>query len=415
MKLWARLSSILDARLVRLEEAVRSGKKEDESRDQRTSYALSWIVLASAIGLFASAAYGISFSSRGAILALLASILGYAAGGLLGFLFGFPRYTENAPVQSADDLKAAARGQDAAAASKGLNANTNLERIVDWLMTIIVGATLVNIGDMVTWGKRAFRLLTEVVQAVPPEQLAMAANASTKVQLVTTIANPVPGALLVLPFMVAGFLHLYLWARRYLLGEWSAAEREVRRMVTETVREAEKRVAEKVQEVDTDIATLKKQGSWPVEVEKLENLSNVLRSSGVSSDLVDDIIERYRRSDKWDSEPFADFAESSLEPFQLSAQARRSETRNRFAVRLSVKRTDGGSLDYGVYYLLHNSYDDPLVPAIPGARAAEGHVVYCDEGYIVAALVVEKSSDPAKPTVTKLALDLVEVIRKAKQ
>src|SRR5687767_8256239 len=116
MKLWARLSSILDARLVRLEEAVRSGKKEDESRDQRTSYALSWIVLASAIGLFASAAYGISFSSRGAILALLASILGYAAGGLLGFLFGFPRYTENAPVQSADDLKAAARGQDAAAA-----------------------------------------------------------------------------------------------------------------------------------------------------------------------------------------------------------------------------------------------------------------------------------------------------------
>src|SRR5262245_10383303 len=67
-----------------------------------------------------------------------------AAGALFGFLFAIPRTREAATV--------AGRTDDPAAMKQAvLVANTNLERVSDWLVTLLLGATLVQIKPIVDW------------------------------------------------------------------------------------------------------------------------------------------------------------------------------------------------------------------------------------------------------------------------
>lgn len=68
-------------------------------------------------------------------VAAMVAAASFLAGALLGFLFGIPR----------------ALSSDAGAASAEhdrLIANTNLEQVSDWLTKIIVGATLVQLGNL---------------------------------------------------------------------------------------------------------------------------------------------------------------------------------------------------------------------------------------------------------------------------
>lgn len=69
-----------------------------------------------------------------------------AAGGVGGFIFGIPR-TRDA-VDRATDSDGSAGGQKSKAV---LLANTNLERISDWLTTLLIGATLVQLRDLPHW------------------------------------------------------------------------------------------------------------------------------------------------------------------------------------------------------------------------------------------------------------------------
>src|SRR5262249_59046584 len=67
-----------------------------------------------------------------------------AAGALFGFLFAIPRTREAAAV--------AGRPEDPTAVRQAvLVANTNLERVSDWLTTLLLGATLVQIKPLADW------------------------------------------------------------------------------------------------------------------------------------------------------------------------------------------------------------------------------------------------------------------------
>ena len=72
-----------------------------------------------------------------------ASMACYAIGSAFGFLFSIPRSAQGsdnqAVVPKADKMKEALRPRD----------NTNLEQISDWLVKILVGAGLVNLGKLV--------------------------------------------------------------------------------------------------------------------------------------------------------------------------------------------------------------------------------------------------------------------------
>src|SRR5258707_10001346 len=69
---------------------------------------------------------------------LLVGIAAAAAGSVFGFIFGIPR-TLNPAERAA---VAAAASQEGAATHAVMAANTNLERISDWLSTLLIGAKI---------------------------------------------------------------------------------------------------------------------------------------------------------------------------------------------------------------------------------------------------------------------------------
>src|SRR5437868_2104539 len=73
-----------------------------------------------------------------------------AVGALFGFVFGIPRSLEPASRAAAAAV-VAAKPDDPAASRAAMGVNTNLERISDWLTTLLIGATLVQIKDIVKW------------------------------------------------------------------------------------------------------------------------------------------------------------------------------------------------------------------------------------------------------------------------
>ena len=173
-----------------------------------------------AIGLAAIFVYACQFleepSRAAAVLSFAVMTAGAAlmAGGLLGFLFGIPRSLQ----------------QEAEAAGRvGYRANTNLEQISDWLTKILVGVGLTQIPAI---REESLRLVGYVAQGLGNDAPAGAFALA-----------------LMLYFITAGFLAVYLWTRLFLAPEFASAD----------VRSLAARV-ERVEQVSRDIAdTIQKQ------------------------------------------------------------------------------------------------------------------------------------------------------------
>jgi hypothetical protein len=73
-----------------------------------------------------------------------------AVGALFGFVFGIPRSLEPAS-RAAVAAVTAGKPDDSAASRAAMGVNTNLERISDWLTTLLIGATLVQIKEIAGW------------------------------------------------------------------------------------------------------------------------------------------------------------------------------------------------------------------------------------------------------------------------
>jgi hypothetical protein len=129
-------------------------------------------------------------------------------GGLLGFLFGIPRTLSGSTSDRAEATKAG---------PLRYQVNTNLERVSDWVTSIIVGGTVTQVALFPTYWHR---LGEYFATGMGPSQ------------------NPgmwkVTGAAGAAFFFVAGFLGSYLLTRLYLAGAIQradgASERKVARM-----------------------------------------------------------------------------------------------------------------------------------------------------------------------------------------
>ena len=158
----------------------------------------TWVIIFALVGVAAILAW--SFGQTGAagtpgpwrafgLLALI-GLASAAAGALLGFLFGIPRTLD--PVSRVAVANAAAQSGPAASSQAALAANTNLERVSDWLTTLLIGATLVQAGKVVEWiGSLGATFSGDV-----------------------TIATLTP--LIVVYYSALGFLGIYLVTRLYL-------------------------------------------------------------------------------------------------------------------------------------------------------------------------------------------------------
>jgi len=120
---------------------------------------------------------------------LLISAAAAAAGALLGFIFAIPRTLDPAGQAAVANAVTSSK-----AASSAMAANTNLERISDWLTTLLIGAALVQIKDIARW---VAELGNTLFKGAP----------ITNETLVPVIA---------VYYFVLGFLGVYLITRLYL-------------------------------------------------------------------------------------------------------------------------------------------------------------------------------------------------------
>ena len=129
----------------------------EEKKIFASSFRIGWTVVAFGIGglgaiaLWANgtqAAANVHFTAFfGADLLVAAAAA--SAGALFGFVFGIPRTLD--PASRAAVVTATSQGGPGAAPNALMAANTNLERISDWLTTLLIGATLVQIKDIAAW------------------------------------------------------------------------------------------------------------------------------------------------------------------------------------------------------------------------------------------------------------------------
>jgi hypothetical protein len=167
----------------------------DEKKIFVASFRVGWTVFAFAMcGNLAVVIWALGASTQGisttALLGADLLIAGAAAavGSLFGFVFGIPRTVD---VTVAAD---AAQGDNLAAPKATLATNTNLERISDWLTTLLIGATLVQIKDIVGW----------------------VGKLGTDLTVGGSKANDAIVPIIVIYFFALSFLGVYLITRLYL-------------------------------------------------------------------------------------------------------------------------------------------------------------------------------------------------------
>jgi hypothetical protein len=250
-------------------------------------------------------------------------------------------------------------------------------------MTMIVGATVINLKDLVGWAETQFSVLTAAI-----------VNSGD-----TLISEPVqssaPGALLVLPFMVAGFLHLYLWARRYLPREWRDADDELYAKKVEELAERQEQQEQKLDQIKSKL--------FAVDPNLLKPFQDTARRLNVDQTIIDEVVTRYRNAKNWSDDPIKGFGSSVAEGFQLSASVvATGDEQYPYNVSIGVSRTDQQSFSAAIVLLYHNSFDNPVEVEghFQGAKYAGN--IWATEGFTLGALVVV---DESHQTI-RLALDL---------
>jgi hypothetical protein len=175
---------------------------------------LAWLLAAAAVLAIASV-FVLQSGGYAAVAAICVLIIlaAFATGSALGFIFGLPRVFSD-DAQSAKTAAAPATGQPDPN-KRRMKSNANLERVSDWLTTMIVGVALtqlVNIGK----GLYAFQQFLKGFSADCTPKTPCSLDA-----LVTA------GPILLIASAVAGFLFMYLYTRLLLTPVFNDVEVEL--------------------------------------------------------------------------------------------------------------------------------------------------------------------------------------------
>lgn len=148
---------------------------------------LSYTFPFSAIGLLAVVVYALKVADA-AVLAvgLLVGTGAFLVGGLFGFIFGIPKSL------TGDDTRRKFKG------------NTSLEEISDWLTKIIIGLTLIQLGELIDQIQRLADYLKPSLGDKP--------------------SSPAFALAILMLFSINGFFTLYISTRLYVGGAFARAE-----------------------------------------------------------------------------------------------------------------------------------------------------------------------------------------------
>lgn len=188
--------------------------------------------------------------------AILWAMACFAAGGIIGFLFGIPRVLQDNPTVAVNDAVKPAGIADNSANTLSANnqnnrantgaptayrimVNTNLEQISDWLTKIIVGLGLIELRNV-------------------PGYL-NSLSGYFAVGLGGTVETQSLASAIIVYFVVTGFLGVYLMTRIYLAQVFSRADRETQE--TEKLKSARITLEEATEQLSKEWKELK--GKFP--------------------------------------------------------------------------------------------------------------------------------------------------------
>jgi hypothetical protein len=216
------------------------GQEDREERDRNGKARFLGLVALvllgiSALFLIASQTYGYlaAIGICGLIFAMAAAL-----GGVVGFLFSVPRILAKDPLAPVSELEDQQPGDDARGRRRLslLRSNSNLERISEWLTTMLVGVGLTQIG---TLDDRLYSfseyLKLNTAHLGPSGQ-----------------SIPIVGPFILLFGLVAGFIFFYLYTRIYLSALFQYVERVLGDHLNDPIEEGADEVTRAAEELSPD-------------------------------------------------------------------------------------------------------------------------------------------------------------------
>jgi len=382
-----------------------------EGTSNNTQIALAIVIIA-AVGIFGCVlTFGFGYLSRGCsgsciassgrqfaggFIAVLAAAGAFSLGGTLGLLFGSPRWTDVVPSKpdiaegrkSEVDANPAPTGQSGGSLPpSGIRPNTSLERIADWLTTMIVGLGLVHLTTIST---RLHTYGMWLTQAITLDERSV---------------NSAPGVVISISFGFAGFLLVYLWALRFLPSELGGAYGLIRKAVLAEVGKHTEQIEKKAEQIEikTDknfqlIEEIKRRPIYIVSRFSLNQLDQELDRLGADRETRAEIGQRYVLAKTWSDDPMKDFGAFQAGGYTLSGRIEEVAP-GLFDFHLALDSQIAGSAP--VLWLLHNSYAPMFSVSQTDAGGAVEYVNRTTGAFWVGVVIPQ----PGKNSI-RLALDL---------
>jgi len=344
-------------------------KQELEKRRDRPPWIVFAAFLLTSVAVLSLLAWSLS-SARILFLELLVAAGATSVGGLLGFLFGMPR----GPIESpnTDD------GNDKVALSITYRPSNNLEQVSDWLTKILIGVGLVELTKLQG-------ALSGLGRSVEMSLAGAPAGTSVVTQIV------------VLTFLVLGFLASFLWTRIYYGPLQTLADNDVvsslraKLTYSQTQLKQEKETRKKAVSVADSMA--KGEIAIPaVPPLKQETPARARATSDLQvwpSDVREKIEEFKKLPANWNTDPGA----------QLFPQARKEangrrleaeidlELSDTLIIKLRVRSVSGETLRGPVAFLLHPTFTERIIYAEPTGDVAE--VTISSGGWFTAVAILD--------------------------
>ena len=351
----------MTAPLRRLLTAVTGAKSGADGEPDKAEKRPPWSVI-TVLLLLASlmiVAHGALAASRTLLIVeLLLATAALVVGGFLGFLFGIPRASTGAVVTVAGD-GGVSKETSGNTAGSGYEPSTNLEQVADWLTKILIGVGLVEFGDI----------------------------ADTLARFGAAMAGTFPepavgliGQLILIAFLVLGFIASFLWTRIYYGAIQTLADGDVRSLLARmTVTERRSKAAE---EVSTALATGELKPATPARAASA--VAPEVREADPIAALPSDLRARVDRlrdwpEFDWDSDPNADLftgAPREANGRRLDAEILANLKNKALHLKLRVSRMPGGdALEGPVLFLLHPTYSKRVELAWPQTDVADLQII----------------------------------------
>lgn len=326
-----------------------------------------WITVAGAVvvAIYGFAARNCGFGCRvaGSLLGVVCGASAFSVGGMLGLLFGAPSWNGSGEAGTPSDTVA---GNGDEKSNGQVRPNSRLDRVAEWLTTMIVGLSLVNLPAIQI---KATEVGIWVTRAITNDPATLNGSA---------------GVMLAISFAFAGFTLVYLWSLRFLPSEIRNSYSELRAVVAQADK-SKSQLNEVISYTKQVFADFKNKPIFLVPEYALKQSLEEMRQAQIDDATCAEVVSRYGSVSKGIDEPMRAFGAASQDGCTLSASVEDQGAGNYLVViELTVPPQIGATC---VFWLLHNSFTPGVIHECPVEHGVAKYSTTVQESFWIGAAV----------------------------